>query len=170
MYTCRKYINIIHTYIHTYMHTYIGAFKCTYIRTYTYIHHRNNAAANLLSAHRSSSGDDGSMGELGGCECFADAAADLLQLGGPIILGDAVDLVQHDDHGVGGDLPYHYALGRLGLDALVRVDHENDHVYDLGPTDDRADKGSMAGAIHQGKLETKNPHHMNSISDYYGIM
>ena len=66
-----------------------------------------------------------------------------LQLGellGAAGLGNHVHLVKHDDHLVVGDLADDQTLGRLCLDALVHVDHQDHQVDDLGAADDRADE------------------------------
>lgn len=119
------------SYIHTYMHTY------------------------LLPSDRSSRGDDWSVGKLRAGKSLSNTSSNLFQLCRAVFLRYAVYLIQHDDHGVGGDFPDHNAFGGLGLDALVGIDHENDHVDDLGPSDDRADEGCVTGAIHQSKLGSK---------------
>ena len=102
----------------------------------------------LLPSDRSSRGDDGSVRKLRTGKSLSNTSRNLLQLCRAVFFRYAVYLVQHDDHGVRGDFSDHNALGGLGLDALVGIDNENYHVDDLGPANDRADEGGVAGAIH----------------------
>ena len=70
-----------------------------------------------------------------------------------VVAPKEIDLVEDNDHVPAGHLCNDDALGRLGLHALVRVHHEQDHVDDLGAADDGADEAGVPGAVDKGDLE-----------------
>lgn len=91
---------------------------------------------------------------------------------GPGVGLEEVELVEDDEEaGGGGDLGEEEALRRLRLHPLHRVHHEHHHVDDLGPawpnlprslpdstapgpgTDDGAEEGGVARAVHEGELD-----------------
>ena len=64
-----------------------------------------------------------------------------------------IELVEHDDEGLVGDLADDKALSGLCLDAFADVDDENHHVDDLRSADDRPDQRRVPRAVHQSDLK-----------------
>mmetsp|Transcript_18401 Transcript_18401/g.40068 ORF Transcript_18401/g.40068 Transcript_18401/m.40068 type:complete len:323 (+) Transcript_18401:817-1785(+) len=67
-------------------------------------------------------------------------------------LGEHVDFVKGDHQVGGGQFRQDEALGRLRLPSLVGIDHQQDHVDDLGTADYGSNQRCVAGAIHECHL------------------
>ena len=135
-------------YAYTYVQIALAAVSCIILTLHNICARTSYIHTHLLPSDRSSRGDDGSVRKLRTGKSLSNTSRNLLQLCRAVFFRYAVYLVQHDNHGVRGDFSDHNALGGLGLDALVGIDNENYHVDDLGPANDRADEGGVAGAIH----------------------
>ena len=99
-----------------------------------------------------SDGDHWRVGEFRRGEGLADARLHLLKVRLARRSGQHVQLVEHHDEPIVGDLADYEALSSLGLDPLANVDDEQHQVDDLCAADDRADERRVAWAVDEGDL------------------